>query len=50
MSVLFSGKLMPVIKDMDIPLQSGFVAKARLLLPPNLDENDSKKYPAVVLV
>lgn len=41
---------MPVIRDMDVPLESGYTAKVRLYLPPTLNETGTTKYPAVVQV
>lgn len=45
-----SKKLRPVILDVDVGLESGFTAKARLFLPPTLDDSGFVKYPAVVQV
>lgn len=45
-----SKKLRPVIVDVDVELESGFVAKARLYVPPNIDDSGFVKYPAVVQV
>lgn len=45
-------KALPVVKNFKVPIANGeFEANVRLLLPPNLDKNDTtKKYPAVVYV
>ncbi|KAK4880660.1 hypothetical protein RN001_008806 [Aquatica leii] len=43
-----SKKLRPIRKSLQVPLSSGFVAHARLLLPPDLDENAGVKYPMIV--
>lgn len=45
-----SKKLRPIRKSLQVPLSSGFVAHARLLLPPDLDENAGVKYPMIVNV
>ncbi|GJQ85661.1 hypothetical protein Trydic_g20209 [Trypoxylus dichotomus] len=45
-----SEKLRPIIADFDVPLESGFIAKARLLLPPDVDLGGSTKYPVIVNV
>ncbi|KAG5877789.1 hypothetical protein JTB14_027673, partial [Gonioctena quinquepunctata] len=41
-------KAMPIVRDLLIPINNNFNARVRLFFPPNLDENSSKKYPAVV--
>ncbi|EFA04427.1 venom dipeptidyl peptidase 4 [Tribolium castaneum] len=43
-------KSFPVIKNLKVPVPGGFNANVRMLLPPDLDENEPKKYPAVVNV
>lgn len=43
-------KMRPVVKDLAVPVEGGFVAKVRLLLPPGLNENDKEKYPMIVNV
>ncbi|XP_044266873.1 venom dipeptidyl peptidase 4-like isoform X2 [Tribolium madens] len=43
-------KALPVEKNLKVPLAGGFNANVRMLLPPDLDENGSKKYPAIVNV
>jgi len=40
------GVKLPEVKDYDVPLASGFTAKARLWLPPNYQKG--KKYPLLV--
>jgi len=37
-----------VMRDMEVDVAGGFMAKVRLLLPPNVDEE--KKYPLVIEV
>nr|AGX25161.1 dipeptidyl peptidase [Leptinotarsa decemlineata] len=41
-------KSMPVVKNMEVPISNNFTARVRLFLPPKLNENSLKKYPAVV--
>ncbi|XP_056631310.1 venom dipeptidyl peptidase 4-like [Diorhabda sublineata] len=41
-------KLQPVIKDLVVPINDQFSARVRMFLPPNLNEQDSKKYPTIV--
>lgn len=43
-------KMRPVVKDLEVPVEGGFVAKVRLLLPPGLNEDDKEKYPMIVNV
>lgn len=45
-----AAKQLPAVKDLRVPLSDGFEARVRLLLPPNLNENANKKYPAIVYV
>jgi dipeptidyl-peptidase-4 len=50
LSEKLAAKALPVIKNLKVPVDGGFTANVRLLLPPDLDESSSKKYPAVVNV
>ena len=43
-------KLAPKIRDFRVEVDGGFFARARLLLPPDLDEDGDVKYPMVVNV
>ncbi|KAF2888787.1 hypothetical protein ILUMI_17386 [Ignelater luminosus] len=43
-------KLLPVKKDIKVPIEGGYEARVRLLLPPELDETSSVKYPMIVNV
>lgn len=43
-------KLMPIARDFVIDMPNGFRARARLMLPPNLDESGNTKYPMMVNV
>ncbi|KAJ8918466.1 hypothetical protein NQ315_008163 [Exocentrus adspersus] len=45
-----ASKLLPVIKKLTVPINEQFNARVKMLLPPNLDETSSKKYPAIVNV
>jgi dipeptidyl-peptidase-4 len=41
---------LPEIVDVDVNLSEGFVAKARLWLPPGADISGQTKYPMLVYV
>ncbi|KAJ8930490.1 hypothetical protein NQ314_016717, partial [Rhamnusium bicolor] len=43
-----AAKYLPIIKKLTVPLNNQFIARVKILLPPNLDESSSKKYPAIV--
>lgn len=43
-------KLLPQVEDFEVNVEGGFTARARLLLPPNLDTSGATKYPVIVNV
>jgi dipeptidyl-peptidase-4 len=45
-----AGRDLPEILDVDVSVSEGFVAKARLWLPPGADTSGRTKYPMLIYV
>ncbi|KAJ8940985.1 hypothetical protein NQ318_011719 [Aromia moschata] len=43
-------KYLPIIRKLEVPINDQFTARVKLVLPHNLDESGSTKYPAIIYV